>query len=169
MAGTLEAWRGSRTVFEMPRWIAASAACVMGIAVVAVVQDYQLVERVVRAARMRDAGILERHPPPAETPRVLGFLHNAVVLMNTEPSRNLPPSRLAEMRHVLDRFPTYGALSRYARVAALAGRPDEARWALDRLCALNPAPRCEAVLREWAELAEQGNPEMKLVALPPLR
>lgn len=166
MVGTLDAMRHSAPLVTLPRWTGAGAAVVLGLAVVLAVQDYNAIEGEVRAARMRDAGIHLPDPPPAVQARVLGFLQAAIRLMNTEPSRELPPSRLAEMRRVLDRYPTYGALSRYARVAALAGQPAEARWALDRLCALNPPSRCEAVLREWAELADKAYPEMKLVALP---
>lgn len=166
MMGTLEAMRSSKPRVAVPHWAGALVAVLLGLAVVFAVQDYNAIEREVRAARMRDAGIHHPDPPPEAEPRVLGFLHAAIRLMNTEPSRELPLSRLAEMRRVLDRYPTYGALSRYARAAALAGQPAEAQWALDRLCALNSAPRCEAVLREWVELAEQGRPEMKLVALP---
>lgn len=166
MVGTLEAMRPSAPIVTLSRVVGAGVAAALGLVVVLAVQDYNAIERDVRAARMRDAGIHHPDPPPAAQPRVLGFLHGAITLMNTEPSRELPPSRLTEMRLVLDRYPTYRALSRYARVAAMAGHPIEARWALSRLCALNSAPRCDAVLREWVELAEQGRPEMKLVALP---
>lgn len=166
MMGTLGAMDGSRPVASVPRAGLALATIIFGSLLALAVSDYRAIEEDLRAARMRGAGIHNPHPAPEATPVLLGFLHTALTRLRAEHAQDLSDQEFADMRRALDRYPGYGALFRYARASALRGQPDEARWALDRLCLLNPMSDCESALRRWRELAAQGNPEMHAVTLP---
>lgn len=166
MMGTLEAGVPARQLLAVPRWLVAALVFALGATLVAVVRDYQAIEADSQAARMRAAGIHNPRPAPPADPTILRHLQTGLTRMRIEPSRNLPPERLAEMRHALQRFPFVAGFARYARAAALSGRPDEAEWAMRRLCALNTVPTCKGAIRDWHERAAQGLPEMNAVRMP---
>ena len=169
MVGTLDAMMPSRAIIAAPRWAVGLAALGMGAILLVTVRDYQVIERDLQAAKLRAAGIHNPNPSPAADALVLGFLQTALSHLRTEPARELPAEQLADMRRALERYPVAGALFRYARVAALAGQPHEARWALERFCLLNVERACDAALQDWRDLAAHGHPEMNAVALPTLR
>lgn len=166
MMGTLGAMGGSKPVVSAPRGGVALATIILGSLLALAVSDYRAIEEDMRAARMRGAGIHNPHPAPEAAPIFLGFLHTALTRLRAERPHDLSAQELADIRQALDRYPGYGALFRYARASALRGQPDEARWALDRLCLLNPVSDCESALRRWREVAAQGSPEMAGVTLP---
>ena len=167
MMGTLGAMdRAASPIVSVPRAGPALATIIFGSLLALAVSDYRAIEEDLRAARMRGAGIHNPHPAPEAMPVFLGFLHTALTRLRAERARDLSDQEFADMRRALDRYPGYGALFRYARAAALRGQADEARWALDRLCLLNPMSDCESALRRWRELAAQGNAEMDAVTLP---
>jgi hypothetical protein len=165
MIGTLGAMGASRPVMSVPRSWIAPAIAMLGLVLVFAVRDYRAIEQDLAAARMRAAAIHNPHPAPEANPVFLGFLHTALKRLRAESER---PStlELADMRRALDRYPGSGALFRYARDSALLGHPEEARWALDRLCLLNPERDCESALRRWRELAANGHPQLSVVSLP---
>lgn len=166
MVGTLNAMSRSPTIWAVPRSVVAVAVLVLGALLVLSVRDYQAIERDLLAARMRAAGIHNPNPAAPAEPIVLGFLQTALVRLRTAPTAELPAEQLADLRRTLDRYPTLGGLFRYAQSSALRGQPDEARWALERLCLLNTKRSCDTALREWRELAAQGHPAMNAVVLP---
>lgn len=166
MMGTLGAMGGSRAVASIPRGLVALATILLGSVLVFAVGDYHAIEEDMSAARMRAAQIHNPHPSPEPTPVVLSYLHTALKRLRAEPGRGLSTGELAEMRRTLERYPGYGGLFRYARASASQGQVDEARWALDRLCLLNPASDCESALSRWRELAATGSPGMDSVTLP---
>ena len=59
---------------------------------------------------------------------------------------------LQRMREVAERFPTVPTLFRYAEVAGMNGRADEAARALGLLCKLNHETTCQQALADWADL-----------------
>jgi len=120
------------------------------------------------AARIRAARIHNPHPLAPAQPIALGFLHSALERLRTQPTRELSDDELVQMRRTIIRYPSLGGLFRYAQASALRGRPDDARWALERLCLLNTSRVCATALSDWREIA-QGNPEMSAVALPVAR
>lgn len=166
MMGTLDARACGRPLVVVPHWFVAMGVFALGAALVTVVRDYQVIEADYQAARMRAAGIVSRHPAPTADPIILVYLQTALARLRIEPSRDLPPERLDEMREALQRYPFVAGLARFARAAALAGRPDEAEWAMKRLCMLNTVRTCQAAVRDWREHAAQGLSEMNAVRMP---
>ncbi len=166
MMGTLTAWQPGRVVVAAPRSAVAAALVVMSVALLLIARDYRRIEDDLLAARMRAAQIHNPHPREAAHPLVLTYLHSALERLLAPPTAGLPDADFVQMRRTLARYPARGALFRYARVSALRGQPDEARWALERLCLLNPQPDCEQAMRDWRALAAQGDPAMQGVALP---
>lgn len=168
MMGTLSALGASQPVTLVPRNWVGLATVALGSVLVFAVRDYRAIEEDMAAARMRAAQIHNPHPTPEPSPLFLGYLHAALKRLRIESERELSAGDFADIRRALDRYPGYGALFRYARASALSGRPEEARWALERLCLLNPLHECESALQRWRELAKDS-PEMSGVKLPTLR
>ena len=166
MMGTLGAVTPRAPVLAISRWIGGTAVLGLGLVLGTTVLDYQAIERDLQSAKMREAGVHNPYPSPSPEPVVLGFLQTALQSLRTQPARDLSPRQLADMRRALDRYPLPWAMFRYATATALAGHPDEAKWALERLCLMDSADRCAQAMRDWHELVSQGHPELAVVTLP---
>lgn len=166
MAGTLEALRGGRPVYLLPRW--GALLLVVGatalLAVVAV--EYQRIERDLLAQRIRLARIGDLAPQSAPPTVLLGALGGLMEFLRIEPQRGMSAAQLAEMRRVAHRFPSSANLFRYAQAAALNGQKSEARRALDLLCRTGMPSTCASSGQAWNELAATRFAEMKLVQPP---
>ena len=84
-------------------------------------------------------------------------------MMTVRPGPDWSAADLQRMREVAERFPTLPVLFRYAQVAGLNGRPDEAARALGLACKLNTERVCEQVRLDWAEL-QMRHPELRAIA-----
>jgi O-antigen ligase len=168
MMGTLNAMAGSPPLLALPRPIVALVAAALTAALLVTVNDYRAIERDLMAARLRAANIYNPNPAPRANPIILGYLQTALEHLRTEPSRELPQAQILNLRRTLERYPSSGGLIRYAHASALQRQPEEARWALERLCLLNPKPLCDKTLSDWRDRA-QTMPELAAVKLPDAR
>jgi hypothetical protein len=166
MAGTLEALRGARPVYLLPRWGALLLVIGAAAMLAAVAVEYQRIERDLLAQRIRLARIGDLAPQSAPPTLLLGALGGLMEFLRIEPQRGMSTAQLAEMRRVAHRFPSGANLFRYAQAAALNGQESEASRSLDLLCRMGMPSACAMAGRAWNELAATRFVEMKLVQPP---
>lgn len=116
--------------------------------------EYMRVEESFRQLRFVNARIGVDRVASAPAPQVLLLdgpreMHRMMIM---KPGPNWTTADLKHMQRVAERFPTVPVLFRYAYVAGLNGRPEEAARALGLLCKLNSERGCREMLAEWAEL-----------------
>ncbi len=152
---------------QVPRWLTAllAVAAVATTAVIAV--DYAQVDADHRKMRLQkfivsDAPDTE---PPAEI-RLLTNWRDFLVLARNEAKPNMPADLVESMRKVYLRHPQPPILMRYALVAALNDRPDDARAALGTLCKIHAPIRCREGRDGWTA-ARQKYPQLPSIDWPP--
>jgi O-antigen ligase len=155
MMGFLNARARTPTWFSLPRWLMGCILLGQFVLLGVVVDEYQRVERALGSARIADAGIYNPRPEPLKEPVFLAFLRQALENLRMEPRAGVDSADIDRLRRTLQRYPSYGGLFRFAQLAALNGRPDEAQWALSVLCKLNTPAACAAAIDHWRDLAAQ--------------
>lgn len=166
MMGTLNALRPLPTLVHLPRLFVALVVLVYAGLLVVIFNDYGQIKGGIDSARLRAARIGTAAPAAVPEVHVLRLLQDAFDTLRTEPRRGMPLQDLARMKATVTRYPVHAGLFRYAQASALNGRPDEARWAFEVLCGMNPVDTCEAAVKGWAEVAAEGYPEMNAVPMP---
>lgn len=164
--GVLDAGVASPTM-RIPGRVAAPAGLAALAAACAVVAlDYKAVSDDLMAWRLRVARIGELTPPPPPQVRLLGGLQHALVAVRVEPRPAMPSSEIADLEWAARRYPAAGTLFKLAQAHALNGRPGQAAWAWQYLCAVHPPAQCAAAAAAWRELAASRWPQMSAVAPP---
>lgn len=153
MVGSAYARLGGVAQYQISRRL---MLCVIGGFTVILMQlfsDYRRIERWAATEQLRSAHIAG--VPESQVPKlgILSWLQQSMTAIQTQPRSNLSEGELDRMRHTLFRYPTAGAILRYARSAALSGRADEAQWALQHLALMHSAATCRSALREWSALS----------------
>jgi O-antigen ligase len=168
MMGAVEFINGPNSGVAVPRWLTlALGAGAVGLTAL-IAWEYLQVEDDYRRMRL-EAARVGRFAEPADPPSSLGILtqpQEFIRFAKTSARRDMPPEGLIWMRNVVDRQPQPPALMRYALAAALNHQPEEARFALVRLCRMNQPPVCEEAKRTWHEMTEGQFPELAQVPFP---
>ncbi len=127
--------------------------------------EYMRVEESFRQLRFVTAriGVDRVATAPLPEVRLLDAPREMHRMMILPPAPGWSEADLERMREVAERFPTLPVLFRYAQVAGLNGRPDEAARALGLACKLNTERVCEQVYLDWAEL-QARHPELRAIA-----
>ena len=166
IVGTLNARVRAPTLLRLPR-----RAVGVGLVAWAVMFATLYVEYVRIETEEVDAAVLAAwpgtpRPPVAPRALLLGALQDSLHDLRTEPRRGMHVDALAKFRRAVTRYPRRGALFRYAEAAAVNGAPQDARWALERLCDLHPAEACAAAASDWSLTTRTRYPELATVAVP---
>lgn len=152
----------------LPRIAFASALLVLAALFAWISIEYMRVEEAARQLRFVNAGIGVDRMPTAAPPNVI-LLDSPEAFHRFAMTEARPGMSIAEvdwMRRVSARYAFAPSMFRFAVVAALNDRADEAAHTLARLCKMNDPARCIEAHETWASLSERY-PQMKAVALPP--
>lgn len=149
----------------LPAWSLGLPLAAMVVMLVWIGVEYMRVEEAFRQLRLVTAriGVDRVATAPAPDVRLLDAPREMHRMMIVPPASNWSAADLERMREVAERFPTLPVLFRYAQVAGLNGRPDEAARALGLVCKLNNERACEQVRVDWAEL-QSRYPELRVIA-----
>jgi len=167
MVGTLNALSKVPDGPRVPRAAVAMSTAALAVAMAVAINDYRDLEANLLRLKLRAAHIHNPKPTPMQRPVLLAFMQTALERLYAEPSKDMPAADLALLKRTLDRYPTTGGFMRYAQASALQGDPNEARWALERICLLNNTSHCQAALKEWSELSKQMPELASVVPAPP--
>lgn len=163
MMGLLEgASAGAPRARGLPAWSLALPLLGMVVMLVWIGVEYIRVEEAFRQLRFVNARIGVDRVADAPTPdvRLLDAPREMHRMMILKPAPGWSGADLQRMREVAERFPTVPVMFRYAQVAGLNGKPEEAARALALLCKLNSERTCGQLLGEWAEL-QAVHPELR--------
>ena len=141
-----------------------TAMALLGMAVTAaVVRDYTAVDAAYRQMRLEKFIVAA---PVQDTPDLLLLTNwrDFLVLARTEARPGMDPAWVETMRKVRLRHPHPPILLRYAMVAGLNGRPDEALSSMILLCKVHVPERCSEGLESWRQ-ARQKYPQLHPIDL----
>ena len=139
-----------------------SAMALLGLTLTAaVVRDYTAVDAAYRQMRLEKFIV---GAPVQDTPDLLLLTdwRDFLVLARTEARPGMDPAWVDTMRKVRLRHPHPPILLRYAIVAGLNDRPDEALSSMILLCKVHLAARCSEGLESWRE-ARQKFPQLHAI------
>ena len=147
----------------MPRLVTIALALLTLTISAAVVRDYIKVDAAHRQMRLEKFIV----GAPALDMRELLVLtdwRDFLVLARTEARPGMDPVWVDAMRKVRLRHPQPPILLRYAMVAGLNGRPDEAISSMTMLCKIHVPARCSEGLESWRQ-AGQKYPQLQPIDL----
>lgn len=149
---------------RVPRVVAIAIALGGAAATTAVVRDYVSVDAAYRQMRL-EKFIVGAHPQAAPEILVLTNWRDFIELARTEARAGMDPAWVDKMRNVRMRHPHPAILLRFALVAGLNGRPEEARSAMVLLCKVHVPQRCREGLESWRD-ARQRYPQLGPIEVP---
>ncbi|MBT2300795.1 O-antigen ligase C-terminal domain-containing protein [Variovorax paradoxus] len=167
MMGILNARSALVAPARLPRAVSAALVVALGSVLLLMWKDYRAIELDVQSQRLRAARIGVRAPPPAPEIHILNGLQAALVNLRIEPREGMPASEIERLRLTARRYPVENALLRYAKAAALNGRPLAAHEALRQSCLLFSRAYCDKLRVAWGEFASE-HPGAEPVSFPRL-
>lgn len=130
-------------------------------------KDYRAIELDLQSQRLRAARIGVRPPAPPPDIYILNGLQAPLLNLRIVPREGMPESEIERLRLTARRYPIEPALLRYAKAAALNGRPAAAQEALSQSCMLISRGYCDKLRVAWGEFASE-HPGVELVPFPRL-
>ena len=165
MMGTLNALSVLPVMLRVPRAAAALGVAVLAGALVLMWIDYRRIEADLQAYRIRNAWSGIGLVPPAPEVFVLRALQSTLLDLRIEPRAGMDAEELERLRRTATRYPIEPAIFRYAKAAALNGKPSAAQETLSRFCLRFPQARCDLARSEWGEFVTV-HPEIQPVPFP---
>ena len=164
--GIISALSPKTSVFTLSRAVIGFVGWLLAVGLTVMFSDYRLIETNLTAHRMKAARIAGADDPVPPDILILKPLQRAFDVLRTSPKRNMSAEDLDDLRRTVIRYPGSVGLYNYAQSAALNGRPDDARWALDLICNLRGPAFCNAAIKDWQEIGMVRYPEMSAIVLP---
>jgi O-antigen ligase len=167
MMGAVDALSPVDRGLQVPRALAASLVALAVLMTSLIAVDYVKVDADHRKMRL-EKFIVSNHPdadPPVEI-WLLTNWRDFLVLARSELKPGMPAELLESMRKVRLRYPQPPILIRYALVAGLNDRPDEARAVMSTLCKMHAPLRCREGRDAWLAMREKY-PQLPLIEWPP--
>ena len=143
---------------RVPRGLTATLAAIAIATTALVARDYINVDAAYRQMRL-EKFIVSTDVQRAPDLLLLTDWRDFLVLARTEAQPDMDPKWIESMRKVRLRHPYPPILLRYALVAGLNGRPDEALSAMVLLCKIHVPQRCSEGLDSWRQ-ARQKYPQL---------
>lgn len=173
LLGSLAHETGARPA--LPRWphprprvarIGLSIAVVLWtVAGAKMAAEYLYWEKQWEASTYRRLGFMSsQHIDPPDSIWLTQIAETHWILMQ-QPEPGLSVETIEKAKTAAFRHPNSVALRNYAQMAALNGRPEEARLSLELLCNLHSPQVCNQARREW-EAAAATDPRIGLIAFP---
>jgi hypothetical protein len=166
MMGAVDALSPIDRGVQVPRSLTAVLAALAVGTTTLIAVDYVGVDADHRKMRLEKFIVSDR--PDADPRQEIRFLTNwrdFLVLARTPARPDMPPDFVESMRKVHLRHPQPPILLRYALVAGLNGRPEEARRALIILCKIHVPDRCREGREGWIAL-QTKYPQLPVVDWP---
>jgi O-antigen ligase len=152
---------------SIPRWLNALLAAFATAATVLIAVDYLKVDADHRKMRLEKFIIHDRVQAESSPEiRLLTNWRDFLVLARNEARPGMPAELVETMRKVYLRHPQPPILMRYALVAGLNGRPDDARAALATLCKIHLPVRCQEGRDGWLSM-QHKHPQLPHFDWPP--
>lgn len=165
MLGMVQALCPGQAALRIPALALRAGSVALGAMVLLTAMDYFEVEQNYRTARLETTFGERRITTPAPELRVLSQLEAFMRLIRVEPRAGMAAAELDALRAASTRYPYPPALIQLAASEGLNGRPAAARDALRRLCAMQPARRCEQARLTWQDL-QAHHPVLAAVPAP---
>jgi hypothetical protein len=129
--------------------------------------EYYTIEEAVRQVRLKNEVRFVQTDGGPKVPDVvlLDGQREYVRLWLVEPREAMSPAELDWLHDVATRYPSPGALIRYAQAAALNGRAEDAQRALERMCRMALEWHCNGGRMTWANAA-LAHPRLNAVRYP---
>jgi O-antigen ligase len=169
MVGVIEARTPSVRSLKWSVPVGRAAFAVAALAMVGLLyvlwDEYYKVEEAVRRVRLKQETRLVQQGAEPAVPEVvlLDGQREYVRLWLTEPRERMSESQLDWLRMVSRRYPSPGALMRYAVAAGLNGRNEDALRSLQIMCRIAVQRHCDSGRRIWAAQAQW---HLQLRAIP---
>jgi len=166
MGGTEGFSSNSLKFFRWPSCAVFFFAASFAVLSASLVTEYFDTEERFRTLRFEIARIGERSiEPPISGVHLLTQLDAFLDFFRNEAHRGMSIDQLEIMRKVAERYPFSTVLLRYSLASGLNGQPDDARDALEKVCAIHVAKRCVEVRENWIVLQDRY-PELQLIPPP---
>jgi O-antigen ligase len=170
MVGIIEARTqpaARRWSISLPKAPYAAVAVAMTGLMYVIWDEYYEVEEAVRRVRLQNEVrmVLQSTPPTVPDVVLLDGQREYVRLWLTGPHDRMTDAQLDWYHRVVVRYPSPGALTRFAVAAALNGREAEARRALELMCHMAKPRHCDVGRVVW-ENAARRQPLIAAVAFP---
>jgi hypothetical protein len=163
--GGVQALCPGQAALRLPRWAIQAGSAALGVMLLLTAVDYLEVEQNYRTARLETTFGERRITTPPPELRVLSQLEAFMKMIRVEPRSGMAPAELDALRAASTRYPYPPALIQLAASEGLNGRPEAARDALRRLCAMQPPRRCEQARLTWQDL-QARHPALATVPPP---
>jgi hypothetical protein len=120
----------------------------------AILRDYAILTDAWMAQRLRAANIESGDEGPRPKLMVLSNMDALLVSLRSQPAPGMEAEELERLERITRRYPSPGALFRYAWALATNGRVVEATQTLAFLCKVHVEDQCVAAKRAWLTKAE---------------
>lgn len=166
MVGVIEASLSRAQIKLSVKW-AVAALVLFSVLGALMVREYFLIEEDFRVVRFENQNVGET-PVGYEVPDIYLANHMAAMLRASRdlPVRNMHAAKLANLRHVAERFVNGGLAARYTMALALNGDADGASREMVRIRGLYGERFYQRVKAELLAEAETKYPELKTVKMP---
>ena len=164
MLGVVQALCPGQAALRIPAPALRAGSAALGAMLLLTAVDYFEVEQNYRTARLETTFGERRITTPAPELRVLSQLEAFLHMIRVEPRAGMAAAELEALRAASTRYPYPPALIQLAASEGLNGRPEAARDALRRLCAMQPPTRCERARLTWQDMQAR---HPLLAAVPP--
>lgn len=154
MVGSLHLPTKGAAHVTLGRGMVTLVAAAMLALTLAVLRDYEILASAWMAQRLRAANIESGDVDAPPKLIVLSNMDALLVSLSSQPEPGMESEELDRLERITRRYPSPGALFRYAWALATNGRAGEATRTLELLCHVHVEGQCLAAKRAWLAKAE---------------